>query len=105
MYPIFIEEEFKMNKEQLGDSNNNSTSKLSRRKFIKIGSATLTVTILGGGLFKLFSPKQKELVLKKYNGEPLTKTEQEYYSRVVKKKIGALANSELRRIATVLAKK
>jgi len=56
-------------------------------------------------LSTLFSPKQKELVLKKYNGEPLTKTEQEYYSRVVKKKIGALANSELRRIATVLAKK
>ena len=56
-------------------------------------------------LSTLFSPKQKELVLKKYNGEPLTKTEQEYYSRVVKKKIEALANSELRRIATALAKK
>ena len=56
-------------------------------------------------LSTLFSPKQKELVLKKYNKEPLTKTEQEYYSRVVKKKIGALANSELRRIATALAKK
>ncbi|MEA1900368.1 MAG: hypothetical protein U9N47_06340 [Thermodesulfobacteriota bacterium] len=56
-------------------------------------------------LSTLFSPKQKELVLKKYNGEPLTKTEQEYYSRVVKKKIEALANSELRRITTALAKK
>jgi len=56
-------------------------------------------------LSTLFSPKQKELVFKKYNGEPLTKTEKEYYSRVVKKKIVALANSELRRIATVLAKK
>ena len=56
-------------------------------------------------LSTLFSPKQKELVLKKYHGESLTKTEQEYYSRVVKKKIEALANSELRRIATALAKK
>ena len=56
-------------------------------------------------LSTLFSPKQKELVLKKYNGESLNKTEQEYYSRVVKKKIVALANSELRRIATTLAKK
>jgi hypothetical protein len=56
-------------------------------------------------LSTLFSPKQKELVLKKYHGEPLTKTEQEYYSRVVKKKIEALANSELRRMATTLAKK
>jgi hypothetical protein len=53
----------------------------------------------------LFSPKQKELVLKKYNGEPLTKTEQEYYSRIVKKKIEALVNSELREIATKLTKK
>ena len=56
-------------------------------------------------LSSLFSPKQKELVLKKYNKEPLSKTEQEYYSRVVKKKIEALADSAVRRIATTLAKK
>ena len=53
----------------------------------------------------LFSPKQKEIVLKKYNGEPLTKTEQEYYSRKVKKKVEALVNSELREIVMKLAKK
>lgn len=53
----------------------------------------------------LFSPKQKELVLKKLNGESFTKTEQEYYSRVVKKKLEALANSDLRKIATTLTKK
>lgn len=56
-------------------------------------------------LSTLFSPKQKELVLKKLKGESFTKTEQEYYSRVVKKKLEALANSELRRIATTLTKK
>jgi hypothetical protein len=56
-------------------------------------------------LSTLFSEKQKELVLKKLQGEPFTKTEQEYYSRVVKKKLEALANSELRRIATTLTKK
>jgi len=56
-------------------------------------------------LSTLFSEKQKELVLKKLQGEPLTKTEQEYYSRVVKKKLEALTNSELRRIATTLTKK
>jgi len=56
-------------------------------------------------LSTLFSEKQKELVLKKLQGEPFTKTEQEYYSRVVKKKLEALANSELRRIATALTKK
>jgi hypothetical protein len=56
-------------------------------------------------LSKLFSPKQKELVLKKLKGEAFTKTEQEYYSRVVKKKLEALTNSELRRIATKLTRK
>lgn len=50
-------------------------------------------------LSTLFSPKQKELVLKRLEGQPLTKTEQEYYSRVVKKKLEALANEELARIA------
>lgn len=56
-------------------------------------------------LSTLFSPKQKELVLKKLGGESFTKTEQEYYSRVVKKKLEALTNTELRKIATRLTKK
>ena len=56
-------------------------------------------------LSTLFPPKQKELVLKKLNGEPFTKTEQEYYSRIVKKKLEALANSEIRKIASSLTKK
>lgn len=56
-------------------------------------------------LSTLFSPKQKELVLKKLNGEPLSKTEQEYYSRIVKKKLEALSNSEMRKIASALTKK
>jgi hypothetical protein len=56
-------------------------------------------------LSTLFSPKQKELVLKKLNGESFTKTEQEYYSRVVRKKLKALTNSELRKIATKLTKR
>jgi hypothetical protein len=40
-------------------------------------------------------PKQKELFKKKLKGLPLTKTEREYYSRTVKKKVVALANAEL----------
>jgi hypothetical protein len=35
---------------------------------------------------QLFSPKQKELFQKKLKGEPLSKTEREYFSRVVRKK-------------------
>jgi hypothetical protein len=53
-------------------------------------------------LSQTFSPKQKELFKKKLEGDPLTKTEQEYYSRTVKKKVVALANSELHSLARKL---
>jgi hypothetical protein len=56
-------------------------------------------------LSTLFPPKQKELILKKLKGDLLSKTEQEYYSRVVKKKLEGLANRELRKIALTLTKK
>ena len=56
-------------------------------------------------LSTLFSPKQKELVLKKLKGEPLNKTEQEYFSRTVKKKLEALANPEVKKVAAALSKK
>ena len=52
----------------------------------------------------LFSAKQKEIILKKLHGKPLTKTEQEYYSRTVKRKLEAVADSELRKIALSLTK-
>jgi len=48
---------------------------------------------------QVFSPKQKNLFLKKLKGEVLTKTEREYFSRTVKKKAMALANSELHHLA------
>lgn len=50
-------------------------------------------------LSQVFSPKQKELFYKKLKREKLTKTEKEYFSRVVKKKVLALANSELHRLS------
>jgi len=53
-------------------------------------------------LSQLFSSKQKELFIKKLNGEPLNKTEREYYSRTVKKRVSALANPELHRLAQKL---
>jgi len=53
-------------------------------------------------LSQVFSPKQKELFLKKLKREKLTKTEKEYFSRSVKKKVLALANHELHRLAQKL---
>lgn len=50
----------------------------------------------------LFSEKQKELVFKKLRGQHLTKTEREYYSRVVKKKLAAIADGEMQEVAALL---
>jgi hypothetical protein len=48
---------------------------------------------------QVFSPKQKELFLRKFKREKMTKTEREYFYRTVKKKALALANSDLQRMA------
>ncbi len=53
---------------------------------------------------QIFSKKQKELFLKKLRGEKLNKTEREYYSRSIKKKVLALANSDLHKLAERLIK-
>ena len=50
-------------------------------------------------LSEVFPPKQKDLFLKKLKGEKLTKTEREYFSRTVKKRAAALANSQLHQLA------
>ena len=50
-------------------------------------------------LDRLFSPKQKELVLKKRDGIAFTKTEREYYSRIIRKKLEAIASEEVGGIA------
>ena len=48
-------------------------------------------------LNKLFPPKQKEIIFKRLDGDVLTQTEKEYYSRVVKKRIEAILNEDLQR--------
>lgn len=53
-------------------------------------------------LERLFSPKQKDLVFKKLNKAPFTKTEREYYSRVVRKKLVSIANAEVSYVARKL---
>ena len=50
-------------------------------------------------LSQIFSPKQKSLFFKRLRGEKMSKTEKEYYSRAVKKRIISLANFELHRLA------
>lgn len=54
---------------------------------------------LEAALSTLFTDRQRELIMKRLRRERLGKTEREYYSRVVKKKLLALANEELHRLA------
>jgi hypothetical protein len=75
-------------------------SKPDRGKVEQSQSGTLDIY-----LDRLFSPKQKELVLKKRDGIAFTKTEREYYSRIVRKKLQAIASEELAEVARSLLPK
>ena len=57
---------------------------------------------LDGYLDRIFSAKQKELVFKKQDGRRFTKTEREYFSRIVRKKLEAIANEEVVELAREL---
>ncbi len=62
----------------------------------------LDVPGLAGRLEVLFPEKQIELVLKRLRGEPLTKTEREYFSRIVRKKLAAIADGAVQEAAARL---
>lgn len=47
----------------------------------------------------LFSPKQRDVLMKKVRGEKLNKTEREYFSRVVKKRLMAVTDPDVHRLA------
>ena len=53
--------------------------------------------------FNIFFPlRQKQLIFRRLNKMPFSKTEIEYYSRVIKKKLVGLANMTLHKIAQML---
>lgn len=54
-------------------------------------------------LSQLFSPKQKEIILKKLKKESLSKTEREYFSRCIKPKLKAILNPEIQKIGILLS--
>jgi hypothetical protein len=51
---------------------------------------------------ELFTDKQRDLMFKVMNHQSLTKTEREYYSRVVKPRLKALRNPDLQAMAATL---
>ena len=50
----------------------------------------------------LFTEKQKQILFKVLEHGTLTKTEREYYSRVVKPRVKALKNADLQLVASTL---
>lgn len=83
-----------------------SIANIFRNYFYRIGSQSLKDLLsrkeelgLEHALSQIFSPKQKELFLKKLRGERFSKSEREYFSRTVKKKVQALANEQLHHLA------
>ena len=55
-------------------------------------------------LSQFFTSKQKDLLKKRVRHEELTKTEREYFSRVVNKRLKALANEHLYQFAHSIVK-
>jgi hypothetical protein len=91
--------------EALQNTLNVYTTSQSRAREIKVRKSPLKSNSLDIYLDRLFSPKQKELVLNKRDGRAFTKTEREYYSRVVRKKLEAIANEKLVELARNLVYK
>lgn len=52
---------------------------------------------------RIFTKRQKVIFMKKLNNEKMTKTEKEYYSRIIKKKVTALSNKKLHELAVKLS--
>ena len=57
---------------------------------------------LPGAIDVFFTKRQKEIIYMKFLGEPLTKTEREYFSRVMKKRLKAIAHPALHKICEQL---
>ncbi|MFH1429823.1 MAG: hypothetical protein ABIH39_08805 [Candidatus Margulisiibacteriota bacterium] len=78
-----------------------NTNRFYTRK-IRRPAKSITLDPLDRHLDQIFSSKQKELFMKKINGKELTKTEKEYFSRTVKKKVLAMANQDLHHMSKKL---
>jgi len=70
-----------------------------RDKRVKSSAEAVEKLDLELAVSRIFTPKQKELFLKKLRHKEMTKTEKEYFSRIIKKKLQALANEDLHRLA------
>jgi hypothetical protein len=78
--------------QQLMETQNSLTRKVEERR----------ESYLQQALGELFTEKQRALMFKMMQHEPLTKTEREYYSRVVKPRMKALRNQDVQTLISTL---
>lgn len=57
---------------------------------------------LSKSLDAFFTARQKEIIFSRLHGFPQSKTEQEYYSRTIKKKLRAITNPMLQKLINYL---
>lgn len=82
--------------ERLKETFRNYATHSDENQNVQKKSHELEVELL---LSELFTPLQKDLLRKRLEGKDLSKTEREYFYRVVKKRLKALANDELHQLA------
>lgn len=71
-------------------------------KELKENQTIKTFDSLEKSLNTFFTARQKQIVYKRLYGEPLTKTEIEMYSRNIKKRLKAICNEDLHKMAWML---
>ena len=91
-----------------GQSNHIKCKHLKEEDWVKKLSVYLEKDIdyraesLNNKLNLFFTSRQKQIIFRKLNNQVLSKTEKEYYSRVIKKKLSALANPFLHEVACII---
>ena len=88
----------------LQDSLNDYAHDCLTSKMVPDKIPSRSASTLDSYLDRIFPAKQKELVKKKRDGGRFTKTEREYFSRIVRKKLEAIANDEVVRLARELTR-
>lgn len=75
--------------------------KISKKQIcqLMIQFKQLEINSFYNSLKEFFSPYQIEIIIKKANRHPLSKTDRGVFSRIIKKKLFALANDQLFQLA------
>jgi len=90
--PVKFDKELSLSSERLKHQYRNYVVHRTQTKNLVDTTKDLELELL---LSEFFTPKQKELIKKRQFKKSLTKTEREYYYRVVSKRLKALANENL----------